>query len=253
MMKLLKCEYLKTRKRYVWITAFLITAFELIWALQGNYNDFILDNGWDMFLYELPVVNALFLPLLAMVIASRLADIEHKGATLKQLCAITPKGKLYDAKLIYGLAIVFVSLIIQFAGIILGGKFIGFRQEFPAELYMLFFIFTTAVTFVIYILQHILSLLFKNQIIPFCVGVIGEFIGIISLFLPSIPVLRKSVLWGYYGVLGFMGMFGWAKDTRYANVYYEVMNIDWTAFACLIVAGIFIYIIGRKIFCEKEI
>lgn len=253
MIKLLKCEYLKTRKRYVWITALLITAFGLVWALHGTYNDFILDNGWDMFLYQLPIINALFLPLLSMVIASRLADIEHKGSTLKQLCAITSKGKLYDAKLVYGLAIIFVSHIIQFSGMILGGKIIGFRQTFPAELYMIFFIFTTAVTFVIYIFQHILSLIFKNQIVPFCVGILGEFIGIISLFLPLIPALRKSILWGYYGVLGFMGMFGWAKDTRYENVYFEVMNIDWTSFGILIAVGILIYIIGRKIFCEKEI
>lgn len=252
-MKLLKCEYLKTRKRYMWITAFVITAFGLIWTLHGVYNDFILDNGWMMFLYQLPVINALFLPLLAMVIASRLADVEHKGLMLKQLCPITKKGKLFDAKLVYGLLITAVSLIIMYGGIIIFGHYIGFRAEFPAKLYTIFFLFTVTTTFIIYTLQHTLSLLIKNQIVPFCIGIIGEFIGIISLFLPSVPILRKSILWGYYGVLGFVGMFGWDKNSRYANVSFEVMNIDWTAFIILIAAGILIYVIGRKIFCEKEI
>ncbi len=252
-MKLLKCEYLKTRKRYVWITALVITAFCLLWTLHGNYNDFMLDNGWMMFLYQLPIINALFLPILAMIIASRLADIEHKGVMLKQLCPITKKGRLFDAKLVYGLLIMTVSLVIMYVGIVAGGKFIGFRNEFPVRLYAIFFLFTETTTFVIYILQHTLSLLIKNQIIPFFIGIIGEFIGIISLFLPSVPFLRKSIIWGYYGVLGFVGMFGWDKDSRYANAYFEVMHIDWTFWFVLIACGILIYIIGRKIFCEKEI
>lgn len=252
-MKLLKCEYLKTRKRYVWLTALIITAFCLIWTLHGNYNDFILDNGWMMFLYQLPIINTLFLPILAMVIASRLADIEHKGVMLKQLCPITEKGRLFDAKLLYGLLIMTVSLVIMYTGIVVGCNFIGFRSEFPVRLYAIFFLFTATTTFVIYILQHTLSLLIKNQIIPFFIGIIGEFIGIISLFLPSAPILRKSIIWGYYGVLGFVGMFGWDKDSRYANAYFEVMHIDWTFWCVLIACGILIYIIGRKIFCEKEI
>lgn len=252
-MKLLKCEYLKTRKRYVWITALVITAFELVWTLHGNYTDVVLENGWMMFLYQLPVINALFLPLLAMIIASRLADIEHKGLMLKQLCPITKKGKLFDAKLMYGLIIIAVSLIIMYGIIVIFGYHIGFRGECPINLYAIFFLFTATTTFVIYILQHTLSLLIKNQIIPFFIGIIGEFVGIISLFLPSAPILRKSILWGYYGVLGFIGMFGWDKDTRYANVRFEIVNIDWTFWCVLIAAGILIYIIGRKIFCEKEI
>lgn len=252
-MKLLKCEYLKTRKRYVWITALVITAFCLLWTLHGNYNDFMLDNGWMMFLYQLPIINALFLPILAMIIASRLADIEHKGVMLKQLCPITKKGRLFDAKLVYGLLIMTVSLVIMYVGIVAGGKFIGFRNEFPVRLYAIFFLFTATTTFVIYILQHTLSLLIKNQIIPFFIGIIGEFVGIISLFLPSAPFLRKSIIWGYYGVLGFVGMFGWDKNSRYANAYFEVMHIDWTFWFVLIACGILIYIIGRKIFCEKEI
>ena len=132
-MKLLKCEYLKTRKRYVWLTALIITVFCLIWTLHGNYNDFILDNGWMMFLYQLPIINTLFLPILAMVIASRLADIEHKGVMLKQLCPIAKKGRLFDAKLLYGLLIMTVSLVIMYGGIVVCCKFIGFRSEFEAR------------------------------------------------------------------------------------------------------------------------
>lgn len=253
MIKLLKCEHLKTRKRYVWITALVITVFALVWTLHGNYNDFILDNGYMMFLYQLPIINELFLPLLAMIIASRLADIEHKGLMLKQLGASVHMGKLYDAKLLYGLTITVISLIIMYAGVVIGGQVIGFREAFPLKLYAIFFMFTAAVTIVIYIFQHTLSLIFKNQAIPFFVGIIGTFIGIVSLFLPAVPVLRKSILWGYYGVLGFVGMFGWTKDTRYANVHYEVMNIDWTFFFVLLAAGVLIYLIGRKIFCMKEV
>lgn len=253
MIRLLKCEHLKTRGRYIWLTAAAITAFALVWALHGSYNDFMLDNGWMMFLYQLPIINVLFLPLLASIVASRLADIEHKGLMFKQLGASAPMGALYDAKLLYGLAIVFASLFIMYTGIVAGGHAVGFRSELPLKYYAVFFMFTLSVTAVIYILQHTLSLLFKNQAVPFFIGITGEFLGIVLLFLPQLPLLRKFIPWGYYGVLSFVGMFGWSRETRYDNAYFEIMNIDWTFFIVLLAAGVLIYIIGKKIFCRKEI
>ena len=73
------------------------------------------------------------------------------------------------------------------------------------------------------------------------------------MFLPPIPFMRQILLWGYYGVLQFVGMFGWTKETRMANVYFEVVEINWVFFGVLIGAGIVMYIIGRYIFCRKEV
>ena len=255
-MKLLKCEYLKTRRRYIFMTALVLTALAGIWAFYGDYGDknsFTMQNGYMLFLYQFPLVNTIFFPVLAIIIASRLCDIEHKGKTLKLICTLTDKRKIFDTKLIYGMSIVLFSVILLWCATLIFGKIIGFAGEIPIKLYLLYLLFTIMPTSAIYIFQHSLSMIFRNQAVSFFVGILGEFVGLFSLFLPQFPFLRKSILWGYYGALQFVGFFGWTKETRYDTAYLEVMEIDWTAFAGLIVATIMIYIIGRKIFCEKEL
>lgn len=253
MISFLLCEYKKTRKRYLFLTALAITAVQLCWALYGDYSDFALNHGYMMFLYQLPLVNAIFFPILAIVISSRLCDIEHKGAMLKQLCTIMPKSKLYDAKLFYGFMIITICIVISWSVTILFGKYKGFRDDFPISLYLLYFIFTLVPSIAIYIFQHIVSLCFKNQAISFFAGVIGTFMGVFSMFLPSIPLLRKSIIWGYYGSLQFVGMFGWSKETRMENVYFEVMDIDWLFFFITIVVCFLMYVIGKILFIKKEV
>lgn len=253
MIKLLKCEFLKTRGRFVFITALLITAAELVWALHGDYADFMLKNGWMAFLYQLPLINAIFMPLLSIIVASRLCDIEHKGAMLKTLAVICGKGRVYDAKLLYGLSIVLFCSIISWAVTIIGGYVIGFYGSVPIKLYLLYLLFTAVPTIVIYIFQHTLSLLFKNQAVTFFVGAIGTFGGLFAMFLPQLPWLRRSLIWGYYGVLQFVGLFGWTKEAKYSNAHFDVMGFDWIFFAVLIAAGILIYIIGRYLFTRKDL
>lgn len=253
MIKLLKCEYKKTRKRYILLTALVITFVQMCWALYGDYPEDVLKNGYMSFLYQFPLINAIFLPLLAIVISSRLCDIEHKGVMLKQLCSISPKGKIYSAKLIYGLGIMIISILLSWIITILFGKYKGFLDTFPLKLYLLYLLFTLVPAIEIYIFQHTLSLCFKNQAISFFVGIIGEFAGIFSMFLPNIPMLRKLLIWGHFGTLQFVGMFGWTKESRMSNVYFEIMDIDWTFFVIIIIVSILIYAIGRKLFVEKEI
>ena len=253
MIKLLLCEYKKTRRLYILLTAFAITAIQIVWSAYGNYNNDVLKNGYMMFLYELPLVNAIFLPIMTIVISSRLCDTEHKGLMLKHLCAIAPKGKIYDAKLIFGLSIMIVCIIISWVSIIIFGKYIGFMDKFPLKLYLLYLLFTTVPTIALYIFQHILSLCFKNQAIGLFTGVLGEFIGIFSMFLPQFPMLRRLTPWGYYGVLQFVGMFGWSKETRMKNIYFQTMDIDWTFFIVIVLISFVTYLIGKRIFIKKEV
>jgi len=253
MIKLLKCEYRKTRKRYIFLTAILITLIQLCWALYGNYTEFALKNVWLMFLYQLPLVNAIFMPLLSIIISSRLCDIEHKGSMLRKLLVIAEKDKIYDAKLIYGLLIIFLCNVLNWFVIIIFGYIKGFDGDVPIILYLIYLLFTVVTTFTIYIFQHTLSILFKNQAITFFAVIIGTFCGLFSMFLPQIPILRKSFIWDYYGVLQFVGMFGWTREERYLNAYFEVMYIDWLFFVVLVIICIAIYIIGKKLFCEREV
>lgn len=91
MIRLLRCEFMKTRAVYVFLTSVIICVLCMCWAFYGKIDDDTLRFGWMMNLYQFPLINAIFLPLLSMVTASRLCGIEHKGLMLKQLCSIEKK------------------------------------------------------------------------------------------------------------------------------------------------------------------
>lgn len=253
MRTLLKCEYLKTRRRFVCLTALLLCVMMLVWTFHGKYTEDMLRWGWMSFLYQLPLANAIFLPLLAMVVSSRLCDLEHKGVMLKTLAAIVDKGKIYDAKLLYGMAIMFFHLILCWAITIFWGGYKGFEGVVPLRLYLLYLLFTIMPTVELYIFQHTLALCFKNQAVAFFTGIIGTFCGLFSMFLPQFPWLRKLLFWGHYGALQFVGLFGWTQETKYSNAYYAVMEIDWVFFGTTIIVCVAMYIVGKACFVREEL
>lgn len=259
MRKLLRCELLKTRRRHIFLTALAVTAMACVWAFYGDYSPnkdstiFMMANGWSMFLYQLPLINSIFLPLLAVVVASRLCDLEHKGSNFKLLCTLTAKGRLYDAKLLYGLAITLFCVVLFWIITLLFGRFIGFIGAPPMKLYLLYLLFTLIPTASIYCFQHALSMCFRNQAVPFFVGILGEFVGLFSMFLPQIPLLRNSLIWGHYGALQFMGLFGYSTETRYQYAYFEHMGYNWSALGIALGSLVVIYVIGKKFFCAKEV
>lgn len=257
MIRLLKCELIKMRRRYVFLTALAIVAAGLVFSLYGDYSgdnsDFILRNGWVMMLYQLPLANGIFFPLMATVIASRLADSEHRGSVFKQLFAAEKKGRIYDAKLIFGLAVMLIAVLIYWTVIIIFGKLIGFAGDPPADLYLRYLACIAAPTAVIYVFQHGLSMLFKNQAVSFFTGVIGTFAGVFSMFLPQLPLLRQLLPWGFYGAMQFVGLFGWTKEARYANAYFELMPVDPAVYFIAAIYAIAFYAVGKYLFYRKEI
>ena len=250
MIKLLKCEYLKTRHRHILPTVLVITTMSLVLLFYGEYSEDALSKGWWALLYQLPLLNTMFMPVLCIVAASRLCDIEHKGAMFKQLFAATPKADLFTAKLIYGLSLITVPVLIQFAAIYIAGRYLGFGGVYPLKLYLIYLLSTLLTTYAIYVFQHCMSMLFKNQAIPFFAGIGGEFAGLFSIFLPQLPYLRKLLIWGYYGDMQFVGN-NWSRETRINDFY--LMDINYAAFFIIGLAAVIMYLIGKKIFCNKEV
>lgn len=253
MIKLLKCEYMKTRRRYVLLTALAVTMILFAWIFRGKHSEDVIRMGWMAYLYQMPLANAIFLPMLSIIVSSRLCDIEHKGVMLKQLATTTERGRLYDAKFIYGFAIVLLCTLISWCGLIAYGYYEGFGGYVPLNLYLLYLLFTIVPTLAVYIFQHTISLCFRNQAVTFFTGIIGTFCGVFSMFLPQFPWLRRIFIWGYYGVLQFVGMFDWTADDRYKLAHFDVIGIDWVFFGVLIAVCIVMYILGRMLFKRKEL
>ena len=250
MIALWKAEYQKTRRRYLMLFVLAMSAVQLACALSGKLSEDAVAKGWHMLLYQMPLINVLMLPVTAMLVSSRLGDLEHKNGMLRQLCCMADKGKLFDAKLFYGFGMMTVGIVIQWCLIIADGFFRHhFGGNFLWREYLLLLLFTLAPTAAVYVLQHTIAMCSTKPAVPYAVGVIGEFLGVLSLFLPY-QWFSEITPWGYYGALILMGS-DYDRATRISTYYYREVN--WSGFVNIIAITIAIYIIGKAAFCKKEL
>ncbi|MFT3983165.1 MAG: ABC transporter permease [Lachnospiraceae bacterium] len=248
-MAALAIELQKIHRRKIWLIVTALIGTQFLWLLWSfrTMDAYRLSQGFRHCLYNLPLINAIMMPLLISVIASRLCDIEHKGQTLKLLQTIQSPGNLFDAKFLCGALHVIATVFIQFLLILLMGKIKGFTEPLPADKLLFYLFATVSVNLTILALQQVLSLLFVNQMIALTIGLIGSFAGLFSMFFPQ--GWQKIILWGYYGVLMQVGM-NWEKDTRFLDLYYT--PIDQYGFLLLVILFLVIYAAGRFLFVRKE-
>jgi hypothetical protein len=249
MMQALAMEFYKTRRRGVWLIIAALIGVQLVWALWSlkNMNALKLQQGWMYILYQFPLLNSVMMPVAAAVVASRLSDVEHKGQTFRLLETVMPAGRLFTAKFLCGAVFLLAAVALQVAVMVIAGHVKGFAGGAPVLMLAYYFLFTAGVSLTILLLQQILSLLFVNQMVPLSVGLIGGFIGFFLLYFPQ--NLGKFILWGYYGVLMFVGM-DWDPATRISSFYW--VPVDWTGFLALAVMFCVLYAAGRTLFVRKE-
>ncbi len=250
MKKVLILEFHKIRRRKIWLVVAALIAVQLVWAFWSlkNIDARGLQQGWMYCLYQFPMLNAIMMPVIAAVVASRLCDVEHKGQALKLIETVMPAGRLFDAKFLCGALYMLAAAVLQILVIAVAGYVRGFQGKVPAVQLLYYLLFTTAVNLTILLLQQVLSLLFTNQMVSLTIGLIGGFAGLFIMFLPR--QLSKFILWGYYGVMMFVAM-DWDRETRIINYYWTPLN--WRGLIVLTVMFCAIYFIGRTVFVRKEV
>lgn len=249
-MRALRIEFFKCRRRKLWLPLIIMLAAQLAWGLYSMHdlNARELQQGWAMILYNFPMLNAMMTPVIAAVVASRMADIEHKGQTLKLLETVQRTGALFDAKFLCGAAYMTLFVLVQLAAIVAAGVISGYTGNPPVDKLGEYFAATLLTTLTILLLQLVLSLLIPNQMIGMIIGLIGSFAGLFSLFFP--PSFQKFLLWAYYAVL-YNTRMDWDEMTRISDYYF--ISFNWAGFVCLIVYFVVIYAIGRSLFVKKEV
>lgn len=256
MMRYLKAEFLKCRRRHLALTVGAMLLLVCAWAFYGEYrgsaNDFLMKNGYMLFLYQLSLIHMIFFPLLSSIVAVRLWDVEYKGSCLKQLCAVGDRRRLYDAKLICGLSFVLGGVVLFWLALLIFFQWVGFGGGFPLLLYLRHLLCMLLATAAIYLLQHTLSMVFQNQAVPFFIGLIGEFAGLFLMYFPQ-GIAQRFLVWSYYGVLQFVGLYGWTKEAHYAHAYFEVSPVSWPDLFLLVGIMSLIYFVGKVIFQKKEV
>lgn len=254
MIKRIKIEFMKMRRCHIFFIMLVLACGHVVFGLKGNYdNEDFLRMGWMMWLYQLPLINAMFLPFISAVLASLLISIEHKAGMSRRLCTVEKRSELYNSKLASGLIIMALLTVFTWAATLCYGHYLGFKGGCPMGFYFKYLIFTLVPTVSIYMLEHALFMLFPNPSAGFIVSIIGEFIGVFSMFIPQYPWIRHMTPWGYYGALQFVGFYGWTKETRYKYAYFEAFDTSWASFAVITAMGILFYIGGRYFFEKKEL
>lgn len=249
MIRHLHAEQIKARRRHVWaVTA----ALGLLLCLWGTFNYRNADaqdlaQGYSELFYQLPLLNTILLPLGLAVIASRLCDWEIKGNTLKLLCTLQKKGQLYDCKLLVGFKHLFFIAFMETAGILAAGAYFHFTEKLKISLLALHFMTLFAASAFVYVLQQTLSLLWKNQLAPLVVGLIGSFAGLFSLYFPK--EISRLIPWSYFCQFTPLLM-DWNRETR--EIHFYPAKFPMALFLGFLAATVSVYIIGKLLFLRKE-
>lgn len=227
-MRYLFLELRKTKRRGVWLVMAALIVVQFLWAQNVFDSAKTIPQGWLNQLYSMPVLNGILLPTFIAVLVSRLIDMEHKGSAWKLLETMQSKYSLYLGKVLYGAFSVLILGIFQLGSLIYFGIHFGYGDEFDLLMYGRYFLLTVSISFVLFLMQLLISLVFSNQAVGLCIGLSGSMAGLFLMYLPQ-TLIQKIIPWGLYGATMFVGM-DWNPDTRDVKLYYMTQENGAAAF-----------------------
>lgn len=202
----LSLELKKTRRRGIWLIPAALLLIITAWAGRNMNDERCLEYGWLMALFNVPLLNAILIPTAIAVFASRIIDLEHRGNTWKMLETLQSQFDIYITKVLYGFFAVLIFSILELTAFLVMGYTIGFAGNPDLWAYGLFFVQTFVISFNLYLLQMVISLIFSNQAAALCTGLCGSMAGLFLMYVPQWPVLRCLVPWGHFGATMFVAM-----------------------------------------------
>lgn len=247
----LRIEFQKIRRKKIGLTMCALMGIQFAWLLWATRrpDETELLQGWLAHLQTQPLLCAIMMPTVMSVLASRLADTEHKGNTYKQLKTLRTAGALYQAKVLCGFLFILAMNAADYLFLIMLGYCHGYVGNPNPGAYLLSFTLQTACCLSLYLLQLDLSMLFFNQMIPLVVGLCGSMLGVVLMFLKTYSFLP----WGGF-LSSALVMMDWNPGTRVVSYYYRDFSpVELSALAMVFVWILFFYITGRILFARKEV
>lgn len=246
----LQMEFKKMKRKKIGLTMCALIGVMFAWLLWNSKNpsERALLQGWLNHLQTQPLLCAILMPTFMSVLASRLADLEHKGNTYKQLKTLRSAGTLFRAKVLCGLLFILLMTTANYAFLLLLGYRYGYAGSPDAKAYLFSFAAQVICCFSLYLLQLDLSLLFFNQMIPLVVGLCGSLLGVLLMYVKMYSFLP----WGGFLSSAIVVM-DWNPETRIINYYYRDYSPVELAALCMIVVWVVVfYIAGKILFTRKE-
>ena len=208
-----------------------------------------LANGYSALLYSLPVIEAILMPVMMAVLASRLWDMEIKGNTAKLLYTLQSRRSLFAGKALLGTGEVLLMVTLEMAVSILLGRVQGYTETLPAGPFVYTGICTLAVDVMLFFSELLLMLIFDNPLPALCVGIVGALIGLFSAFMP--PLVSYFVPWGYFVPLSCYEIALWDRATH--TVTYGLRPYSWGLLAFTVVLAAALFAAAWRMMRDKEV
>lgn len=207
-----------------------------------------LANGYSALFYSIPIIEAILLPLMMAVLASRLWDMEVKGNTTKLLYTLQSRRSLFAGKAVFGVLEVLLTIVLELSCIPVLGWVHGYTEAFPRAQFVYLFFCTLAVDLMLFFGEFLLMLWCNNPLSALCVGIVGTLVGLFSAFMP--PLVSYFVPFGYYIPLGAYEVANWDQTSHLVTYGTRAYNWGLLAFTVLLGAALF-YAAWRKVQTEE--
>lgn len=248
--KALHAELQKARRRHDLLICLAVPVVVYLWAgAQAPTGADELANAYSALLYALPLLNAILMPIVMALIASRLWDMEVKGSTTKLLYTLQSRRSLFAGKALLGTGEVLLMVTLEMAVFILLGRVQGYTETFPAGPFVYTGICTLAVDVMLFFSELLLMLIFDNPLPTLCVGIVGALIGLFSAFMP--PLVSYFVPWGYFVPLSCYEVALWDRATR--TVTYGLRPYSWGLLAFTVVLAAVLFAAAWRMMRDKEV
>ncbi len=250
-MKPFFCECIKTKAKLFSILL-PVLAIILLWTgwVARDPDPVMQETGYTYMTTTLLLLNSIFLPITAAVMASRLMDMENKGNTYKLLCTLQEKSTIFTCKLLLASCHLLVFFAAETALLFGIGQWAGFTQSFPVGDYLRLQGIGYATCLLLFILQMFFSLLLANQLYPLFIGLIGSFLGLFSMFLPNGSFLLYWCPWSYF-TLGGSHLMVYEETTR--EMTFLRIPFNYTGGIVLFAALLTACFAVRRYFLRKEV
>ncbi|MGI6008364.1 MAG: ABC transporter permease [Ruminococcus sp.] len=246
-------EIKKCRRRKVWLLYLCALIVTLLWIgssmIRYPFDQKEASVGYYMLILNYSLMNLIFLPVILAACASRVCDIETKGETDKMLFTMQSKLSLFHSKVLLNGTYILVFAALETLCLYFMGRVFHATQTVPVFQLIWFFVSTFVVSLVLYVMQQILSLLMKNQLMPLFIGLMGTFTGVFSAFFPY-TILTSVVPWGYYSVFNPIVM---QMGDSVQDVSYFAMPLPLGRICAFLIFGLVFYLIGLKCYLKKEV
>ena len=240
MLSALHAEFQKAHRRHDLAICLVVPVVVFLWTGRLTSTDpEELANAYSALLYALPVLNAILMPVVMALLASRLWDIEVKGSTTKLLYTLQSRRSLFAAKAALGLAEIFLIVTLEAAGAPLIGHLQHYTQPYPAAGQAAYLWGCTfAVDCMIFFSELLLTVLLANPLPALCVGILGTLLGLFSAFMPA--WVGYFVPWGYFIPLNTYRIANWDQASKV--VTYMIVPFQWPLLvATVVLAGILFF------------